>query len=100
LTSDTYAVPAVETVLDPVTQAAQLLVRKSNDTAHALLTITVKDETGFQTVRNGITATHPSGSAREAWKTSSGFTNQNPKLSSMSWNKGSVIVNWKRKQKS
>jgi hypothetical protein len=54
--------------LDPATQAAQILERKANDTAYALLTISIKDETGFQAARNGVTTTLPSGSAREAWK--------------------------------
>ena len=68
LTSDTYVVPDETTVLDPTTQAAEILARKANDTAYALLTISIKDETGFQAVRNGVTTVLPSGSAREAWK--------------------------------
>jgi hypothetical protein len=69
LTSDTYAVPTEAAVLDPETQAAQILARKSNDTAYELLKISVKDETGFHAFRNGVTTDLPSGSAREDWKT-------------------------------
>jgi gag-polypeptide of LTR copia-type len=68
LTSDSYVVPDETDVLDPVTDAAAILARKANDTAYGLLTISVKDETGFQALRNGITDELPSGSARHAWK--------------------------------
>jgi hypothetical protein len=52
--------------LDPASQAAEILARKANDAAYALLTISVKDKTGFQAVSNGITTDLPPGSAREA----------------------------------
>jgi hypothetical protein len=58
--------PEETDVLDPVTNAEDLLARKANDTAYSLLTISVKDESCFQAVRNGITDELPSGSARKA----------------------------------
>jgi hypothetical protein len=54
--------------LNPVTDADLLLLRKANSVAYALLTVVVKDVTGFQAIRNGCTDDLPSRSAREAWK--------------------------------
>ena len=68
LTSDTYAVPAANAVLDPITDAAELIARKANNTAYALLTISIKDATGFQAIRSAVTTDLPEGSARQAWK--------------------------------
>jgi spore germination protein YaaH len=68
LLDDNLAVPAESENLDPVTDAALLLLRKANSAAYALLTVVVKDVTGFQAIRNGCTDDLPSGSAREAWK--------------------------------
>ena len=50
------------------TQKDELKARKANRLAYALLTMTVKDATGFQAIRNGKTKRLPDGSAREAWK--------------------------------
>jgi hypothetical protein len=70
LTEDTFDVPAEADILDPadVAMAIPIINRKANSTAYALLTICIKDATGFQAVRNGITTDLPNGSAREAWK--------------------------------
>jgi hypothetical protein len=67
LVSDTYDVPASDLELNDL-QEVLLKRRKANATAYAMLTITVKDNTGFQAVRNGVTKKLPDGSAREAWK--------------------------------
>jgi hypothetical protein len=67
LVSDTYNVPPSDLELNDL-QEDLLKRRKANATAYAMLTITVKDSTGFQAVRNGVTKSLPDGSAREAWK--------------------------------
>jgi hypothetical protein len=70
LTSDTYVVPAEAEVLsniDPDHEEA-LIARKANSTAYALLTICIKDATGFQAVRNGVSTGLPNGDARKAWQ--------------------------------
>jgi hypothetical protein len=63
---DSIAVPKESDNLNTVTDADKFLIRKANSAAYALLTVVVKDVTGFQAIRNGCTL--PSGSAREAWK--------------------------------
>jgi Reverse transcriptase (RNA-dependent DNA polymerase)/gag-polypeptide of LTR copia-type len=68
LTDDNYAVPKSSDVLDPATDADKIAARKANAMAYALLTITVRDQTGFQAIRNGKNADLPEGSARLAWK--------------------------------
>ena len=70
LISDTYQVPAEAAVLDETTAAGKedLQKRRANDSAYALLTICIKDPTGFQAIRNGVTTDLPNGSARQAWK--------------------------------
>jgi hypothetical protein len=54
--------------LNTVTDADKVQIRKANSAAYALLTVVVKDVTGFQAIRNGCTDDLPSGSARESWK--------------------------------
>jgi transposase InsO family protein len=70
LTLDTVVVPAEDEDLDPADPLNTLPIarRKANCTAYALLTITIKDATGFQAIRNGKTTDLPNGSARLAWK--------------------------------
>jgi hypothetical protein len=67
LVSDTFKCPASTEVINDL-QEEKKNARQANSTAYALLTITVKDPTGFQAIRNGKTSELPNGSAREAWK--------------------------------
>jgi hypothetical protein len=71
LIDDTYQVPAdnvdLTDIIDPDV-VKQLEKRKANGTAYALLTISVKDNTGFQAIRNAVTTNLPNGCARTAWK--------------------------------
>jgi hypothetical protein len=68
LTSDTYKVPKSSEDLDDDLNKSAIKARKANASAYALLTILIKDPTGFQAVRNGKTEDLPDGSARQAWK--------------------------------
>ena len=68
LKSDIYAVSAATAVLDPMTDAAEIIARKANSTAYALLTVSIKDATGFQAISCAVTTDLPEGSARQAWK--------------------------------
>ena len=63
LISDDYKVPKHDEDLDNDLNKAE-----ANSAAYALLTITIKDPTGFQAVRNGKSTDLPDGSARLAWK--------------------------------
>ena len=68
LINDNYAVPKESETLDATNDADKILARKANATAYALLTVVIKDPTGFQAIRNGCTTDLPNGSARLAWK--------------------------------
>jgi hypothetical protein len=71
LTSDTYGVPPESMELDSALDQDDLIPerkRKANAQAYALLTICIKDPTGFQAIRNGVSTDLPSGDARQAWK--------------------------------
>jgi hypothetical protein len=70
LTIDTFDVPAVADILHPhyPLMTIPIMNRKANSTANALLTLCIKDTTGFQAVRNGVTTDLPNGSARELGK--------------------------------
>jgi gag-polypeptide of LTR copia-type len=68
LLDDNYGVPKSTDTLDPEDDAEEIIKRKANNTAYALLTITIKDSTGFQAVRSATTKDLPDGCARTAWK--------------------------------
>jgi hypothetical protein len=68
LIDDNYDVPNSTEILDPENDADKIIRRKANNTAYALLTIAIKDSTGFQSVRSATTSDFPDGCARTAWK--------------------------------
>jgi Reverse transcriptase (RNA-dependent DNA polymerase) len=68
LINENFKCPKFDENLDETKDTDKIRLRKANATAYALLTITIKDPTGFQAVRNGKTKELPDGSAFVAWK--------------------------------
>ena len=68
LIDDKVNIPKESEDLDPTVDIEKCALRKANATAYAMLTVVIKDTTGFQAVRNGCTTDNPNGLARLAWK--------------------------------
>jgi hypothetical protein len=95
LIDDTYQVPAdnvdLMDIIDPDT-VKQLERRKANGSAYALLTVSVKDTTGFQAIRNAVTINLPNGCARSAWKNYLEYFNLKQRLRNLNLNNHFLIV--------